>query len=672
MDFKNLKEQLASEIHNYFVWIPVFMGIGITIFFSLLNDPDLLISIGVTLTLAVLSLLPTPIKKILGVLFLISLGFTSATIRTEYMKAPIIKEKMEDLWVEADVAEIIFAESGRKIVLENIYSDYFSKAETPKRIRISSKQKDLDLQIGDRVLVKTVLMPPPNPSIPGGFDFAQYAYFKQIGAIGYAVGKFQVLSYSDISSINQLRNRIAEKIEAHMQQPESSIAIGMLIGDATRIPDDAFEAIRISGIAHIIAISGMHIVIVVVIIFFIARNILVRFSKLALNYNIKKIAAAIAIVGTFLYLLISGSPVSAQRAFIMSTIVLVAMCIDRYSNPMRTIAIAAILLLIATPEALLTASLQMSFAACIALIAAFEASKNFLLHNKTNCSYIRKVIGYFSSILFSTLVAGTATAPFVIYHFHQYSTYSILTNFLAIPLADFIIMPLGILSLALMPFGLEIIALKPMEYGIKVMFEYANFISTLPLASIFIPEFTHTGFALIILGSLILCLSLTRIRYIGIPMVIVGFITIMDYQKPDIIVDGSAKIFAIKGEDNQFYLSSKVKARFSGKVWLSTHGDDTAQNLTNLQLESCTKDSCLFTRNNHKVFITNNNTVPSCEGVDLFINLTQDLFCTNAGQIIDRNFLSLHGTTQIFLGGHKPQVVSVFPESDNRAWRNNG
>lgn len=664
-----LKEQVAAEIYNYFVWIPVFIGIGIIIFFSLNTEPDLYFCIGSTLVLAALCLFRI---KAISILLLISLGFTAAAVRTEYIRAPVIKEKMDGIWFEADVAEIIFADSGRKIVLENIYSDYFLKAETPYKIRISTKQKDLDLEIGDRIVVKAVLMPPPNPAIPNGFDFAQYAYFKQIGAIGYAVGRFKILEYGETTSINKIRNIIAEKIEAHMQQPESSIAIGMLIGDATRIPDDAYEAIRISGIAHIIAISGMHIVIVVVIIFFIARNILVRFNNLALNYNIKKIAAGIAIVGTFLYLLISGSPVSAQRAFIMSTLVLTATCIDRFSNPMRTIAIAAIILLLATPEAILTASLQMSFAACIALIAAFDASQRFLLHDQKNLSYFKKVYRYFISILFSTLVAGTATAPFVIYHFHQYSTYSILTNLIAIPLADFVIMPLGILSLVLMPLGMEVIALEPMELGIKVMFEYANFISTLPLASIFVPEFTTPGFGMIILGSLILCLSITKLRYLGIPLAVLGFITLLDYQKPDIIVDGNAKIFAVKGEKDEFYLSSKVKARFSGKVWLEAHGDSEAKSLKDLNAEKCDRDSCLYVKNNYKVLIANNTSNYNCEGIDLFVNLTQDLNCANAVKSIDRNFLQKHGTTQIYLSGTQPKISSVFATTEKRAWRNNG
>ena len=154
---------------------------------------------------------------------------------------------------------------------------------------------------------------------------------------------------------------------------------------------------------------------------------------------------------SLIYLILAGSSISAQRAFIMSSLTLIAIIIDRNASPMRSIGLTALTLMLLTPESILSASLQMSLAACMCLVAVFEFSKK-LCSRIGYDSYFKKALNYAVSITLSTLTAGLATAPFVIYHFNQFSTYSVLMNLVAIPLSDFIIMPLGLITMLMMPF----------------------------------------------------------------------------------------------------------------------------------------------------------------------------------------------------------------------------
>jgi competence protein ComEC len=678
-----MKDLLNKEIENIFLWIPVMIAVGIISFFQLDFDLSLvpcLIALGIS-SLTFFMLRKKYYLRIIALgIFFIVLGFSAAVVRTDSLKSPVIKDKTDQIWIEANVSEILHNEKGKRIVLDNIYSDYISQNEMPKKIRISVKTKMDEVEIGDRILVKCILMPPPEPSMPKGFDFAEFAYFKQIGAIGYATSHIRILEKAvDVSTIanyiSTIRKRAGEKIAAVMDQPAAAIGTGLLVGDSSSIPKDDFDIIRTSGIAHIIAISGMHIVVVVGMIFLTFRFFLSRSQYIVLHYNIKKISAVLAIIGSFLYLLLAGSPVSAQRAFIMSTLVLLAIILDRNASPMRSIAISAIILLLITPEAIMSASLQMSYAACIALIASFEISKRiFATEGRHKFSGLKKVSLYFASVTFASLVAGLATAPFIIYHFNQFSTYSLLTNILSVPLSDFYIMPLGMIALLLMPLGLEKIALVPMEWGIDLMFNYAKYISSLPNASFYIPSFTDAGIALIACGGLVACFSNTKLRFAGVIPILFGLTTLYEYKKPHILLDRDGKIFAIQNEQNQLIVSSKSKAKFTRDVWLQSSGENEVVTLKDMGSDTCTNEVCLYEKNGKTAIIVGKESDPSayCYTADLFINMSEKEFvCDKSTTNITLSDLKNKGAHMIWLE-ENITVDTVLAYRPNRIWNNRG
>lgn len=667
--FEKLQEILALEFENAFLWAPVFLGLGILCFFHMPFDPGF----AFTLTLVLAGVLFTFFTrknflwKFFGLAFLLfSIGFAASDFRTHIVAGPKLKNQHDDIWVEGKIDEIIFYDKGKKLVLSDIESLSLMSYEIPNRVRINVKSNINDLLIGDRILVKATLMPPPKPSYPGGFEFERFLFFKQIGAIGYAVNKPRLLEIPDEITfrdrVNSLRKKIADRIENIMDYPANAIAIAMLVGDTSRIKSTEFEMIRKSGIAHLIAISGLHIVTVVAMIFLLVRFAVTRSATLSNRYNSKKIAAIAAIFCTSLYLIISGAPVSAQRAFIMSCIVLIAIIFDRRSSPMRSIAISAILILLATPEALLSASLQMSFTACIALVAAFEYFEGVFVKKSDPIS--KKALGYFLGVSFSTLIAGTATAPLIVYHFNQFSTYSLLANLVCVPLSDFIIMPFGILMLVLMPFGVDFLPAFFIEKGLNIVASTAEFVSVLPYSSFFIPSFPDYGIFMIVMGFLAFCFLQSRLKLVGIPVLILGIATQFSFSPPTILIDNKAKLFAYLDEKNHMYLSSKQKSRFVAKSWQASLGANAVEHVR--KLPNCSEKFCELQIAGHDVLV--GNAISCDKNASIFINTSSEILDCGGAKNFNWGEVQNMGSAAIWISKNDVQISTVGQSLIQRVW----
>ncbi len=667
-----LRNALDIELEATYLLAPIFISIGIVIFFMLPTDPSpfvCLILLVIALILVYISRKSHIAYRACLLILAVSMGFFACEVRVMGVKAPRINEQLEYVHITGTIVQIIDTASTRKFLLDNLEIEDLSTEQTPKFVRISLKSDISGFAIGDRIELSATLMPPPHPSAPGGFNFAEYTYFKQIGAIGFATSRPYLVYSDDLNTttkyINAFRHKIGNRIESRMEPASASVALALLIGDTSKINITDLTMIRTSGIAHIIAISGLHVVIIVGLIFLSTRVLLARFPYLVNHYDLKKISAVLGILGSFIYLIIAGSPISAQRAFIMSTITLFAIIIDRTSNPMRSVATAGMIVLLLTPENLFTPSLQMSFAACISLIAGFAITTKFL---KPETYKIGGKFGmYVLGIVISTLLAGTATTPFVIYHFNQFSTYSLITNLFAIPLTNFIIMPLGVASLLLMPIHLDWLTLPPMGWAINSMVWIAKQVSFLPEASIHIASYSAAGIGLIALGGAMLCMMTTNLRFLSIPIILVGMLTnskTLRGPMPDLMLDSKGKLFALKLDDAH-YFSSKMSARFVRKSWEQSMG--IADSLTIRDLESCDGFFCKLTSNNQAVAILyNGKYAPSNCEFNLFINLTEiKTLCNTA---IDRAFLREHGTTFIWLKEEGIKIQSVAGTLKRRVW----
>ncbi|MBS0236281.1 MAG: ComEC/Rec2 family competence protein [Proteobacteria bacterium] len=609
----------------------------------------LIVSIIILLALSVL--LDGYHRRALQILLLISLGISASAFRVRSIAAPILKAPLERVWVEATISQIQHHGNGIRVWLAHPYIKKLEANYTPKFIRVVVRAKSANLlAVGDRIRVLATLMPPKSAIIPEGFDFAEYAYFKQLGAVGAAISSPIVLTPSinkaDGLYIQRLRHFISQRILSRMTQPEAGVAIALLIGDTSYIEPQVIDNFRISGIAHLVAISGMHMVIVVSMIFLTLRRVLARSAYITLHYNNKKISAVCSIFGSFCYLLIAGCPISAQRAFMVSTLFLFAIICDRKSAPMRTLLISAIVLLLITPEALKNPSLQMSYAACIALIASSRYS--FALMRNISIPP-RKAWRYATGILCSSIIASCATTPFLLYHFHNFSTYGMLTNIIAVPLNDFCIMFLGITGMLLIPLALDAIPFWLMSKAIAIMLYFADLIASLNNASIYISGVTGLALLGIATGGLLMSVGQTRLRYLSIPLAVASIIAGYKPVAADIILPQDGKLFVVK-LDGQYYFSNKRGARYAKDVLKQHLGITDIRYLPDISPQ-CQTDVCTLNIKGMHVMIAGAMYPRSCSNIDIFINLYNESGCPNARYVITKAELEQYGAHLISIDG---------------------
>lgn len=292
------------------------------------------------------------------------------------------------------------------------------------------------------------------------------------------------------------------------------------------------------------------------------------FPPLALRYNSKKVAALFAIVLSFVYFIISGMQIPAERAFLMILVVLMGVLSNREAISLRSISLAAFIVLLFSPQALVSASFQMSFAAVLVMTAFYECYAKKITDFFAKNRFYNYILGYFAGILVSDLVATIATLPFSIYHFHRVAIYTLLGNLLAAPIIGFVVMPCILLSLFLLPFGLQNLAFFGVSFGLEQINRITAYVSALPMAGFKVAAMPFLGFLLIIFGGLWLCVWTAKWRRWGLLPVIVGFMSILMVKTPDFITNAEGNVFAVKDSEGQIIILPTRGNNFVKNMWL--------------------------------------------------------------------------------------------------------
>ncbi len=330
---------------------------------------------------------------------------------------------------------------------------------------------------------------------------------------------------------------------------------------------------QIAGIAHLLAISGLHLGLVAGTLFFAVRVALALAPPLALRLPGKKIAAALALIGALAYLLLTGATVPTQRAFVMTALMLLAVMVDRNPFSMRLVAWAALVVLLSQPESLLGASFQMSFAAVVALIATYETG----IARRAQASGLDgRLALYVGGVALTTIVASLATAPLTIYHFGRLATYGVVANLIAVPLTAFWIMPVGLLGLLLLPLGLDGPCFVLMGHGIELMLALAATIADWPGAAAYLARPPIAALTVTVLGGLWLCLWRTGWRRLGLLGVALGGLLMLLERPPDLLIDGRGELVAVRLEDGRLALSPWQRDRWITDGWLRSAGQASA------------------------------------------------------------------------------------------------
>ncbi|WP_333794668.1 ComEC/Rec2 family competence protein [Hyphomicrobium sp.] len=575
--------QLERERARWFVWLPVAFGIGIAAYFSLMTEPDTWMALAVPLISGGL-LAAGPASGILrlaiSVLFAASLGFAAAKVRTEMTRAPVLARDLPRADIQGMVEMIEpRAARGERLTIRVTAIAGLAPEARPAVVRVRTMTSHPDLKPGDSVRLIATLRPPAIPALPGGYDFARWAWFQGIGATGFAVQAPKIVATADKGSLQQraraalqrLRRAIGERVTTALPGETGAIAVSLITGERGAITDATNDAYRDSGLVHILSISGLHMAIMAGAVFLSLRLLLAAVPAVALRYPIKKWAAGAALVGGFCYLLISGGSIATLRAFVMVTIMFVAVMLDRQAIAMRNVAIAALVVLLLMPESLLDAGFQMSFAAVVALISAYEAVR--ARAETQGRSVLRSVAFFFGGIVASTIIASLAVAPFGIFHFQVSQQYALIANLIALPICDLVVMPGALMALVLMPFGLEPLALWAMGLGIDLMTATAYWVASLPGAVLHVPEIPAASFGFLIAGGLWLTLWQTRWRLLGVAAIGAGLALAGGGERPDILAGRGGALVAARGPDGRLAATGTRSGNFDLSRWLQHDGD---------------------------------------------------------------------------------------------------
>ncbi|MGI9492154.1 MAG: ComEC/Rec2 family competence protein, partial [Geminicoccaceae bacterium] len=502
-----LLSALASERDRWILWLPVAFGLGVAIYFALPSEPS---SWTLPLVLPLVCLLygriwyltrgrkePVLIAAFALGAVLMLLGFGFAQFRTFQVEAPVL-ERRGAYHVEGEILLVEPKVKGERLLIGHARIADLSEDKTPARLRFTRRNADPPLQPGDRIGARVMLMPPSAPSEPHGFDFARRAFFERIGAVGYSLKPPILIERGEVwritTALASLRQDIAQEVEAAIDGPAGAVATALLTGLRGGIPDHVWRDMQAAGMAHLLAISGLHLGLVAGTVFFMVRIILALIPPIALRWPTKKIAALAALIIALVYLLLTGATVPTQRAFIMTALMLIAVMADRNPFSMRLVAFSALLVLATQPESLLGASFQMSFAAVIALIAVYETGVGRPPAGAAGLDW--RLMMYVAGVILTTIIASTATAPLAVYHFGRLPTFSILANVVAVPLTAFWIMPVGLLGMLLLPFGLADWCFGLMGIGIDLMLDVAAWTAAVPGAVISVPRPPLSSFVL--------------------------------------------------------------------------------------------------------------------------------------------------------------------------------
>ncbi len=675
----------VAERERWVLWLPVLFGIGIAAYFGLDGEPSLSAAAVPPSAGFALALLGRRHSwcLILGVAVgTVGLGALAATWRTELVAAPVLERKLGPVAVRGTVAAVELREHGARVTLIDPRVDRLPPPLTPERLTITLPQVVDGLAPGASLSTRAVLMPPPRPDAPGAFDFARRAYFDRLGAVGYVRGRVAVTPADgrggDIAiRIGALRQAVAERVRAGLEGPPGAIAAALMAGDRGAIPEDVLAALRNSGLAHLLAISGLHMGLVAGLAFFFVRAGLALFEGVALRHPIKKWAALAALAASLGYLVLTGATIPTQRAFLMITLVLLAVLVDRAAVSMRLVAWAAAAVLLLAPESLLSASFQMSFAAVMALVAAYEVLGARFAGWRAGAGKPRRILLYLAGVAVTTLVAGAATAPFAIYHFGRQVDYGLLANLLAVPAMALWIMPCALFAFVLMPFGAEALALAPMGWGIEAVIAIARWVAALPGAVRLLPAMPEAGLALVALGGLWLCLWRRPWRLAGLPAIVGGLATLALATPPDVLVDGEAKLFAVRDDGGRLALSSPQAARHAGETWLRRAGQAAGARWPRAPERGdgtlrCDPLGCLYRRQGQVVALVRDGRAlaEDCAAADVVVSLVPTRRrCRGPRLVIDRFDLWRRGAHAIWLDGDGAvRVESVAERRGQRPW----
>ncbi|MEM7216444.1 MAG: ComEC/Rec2 family competence protein [Pseudomonadota bacterium] len=667
-----------------FNFLPVFLAIGIGMYFFAPAEP---LPGVLTLTAAILCLAAYRIQTrgrlflIVAVMASILTGMLAAKLSVLRADTPQIERQMT-----AVVTGIILGidqnrRGSPRMILKPTSIEGLSEEQLPKKIRVSSAAGKVQYHTGMQLMGLARIQPVSGPVYPGSYDFSFFGWFNGLGGSGFFMGKPEIVTRSNALTarekmtvmINAVRDGIEQRVIAAMPETSGNVAVALITGDKSRIPENVQQSLRNTGLAHILAISGLHMALVTLTLIACIRFIFSFFPNVVLHYPVKKWAVCFGFVAATLYLFLSGFGIATQRAWIMISVMLLAVLLDKRAITMRSVAVSACIILLVSPESLFAPGFQMSFAAVAALVSGYEVLTKRRRERAENSfspvgtSLVARatsgITGHVSGLVVTSLIAGTATAFVAAWHFHQVAPLGLLANVLAMPIVGFIIMPFALFSMLLMPYGLEAIALWPVDYGITWVIEIARWVDS--LSPVGIPGLMP-GNSLLVFGMSLAILTLFRTWFRMLAFVpVLIFLPLMKFpERPDVLVSENGRAIAILEEGEAISLLYPRRNQFVTNIWSKAWSGGRVSD-PEIAKEYCNSERCISTlRSGHRLHIVYDPDLlkSSCNQADILI--APRLWWVNCRArkpelILKRYDFEQRGSHAIYIDSAKHQMPAI-------------
>ncbi len=571
---------LSNQHGHLFNWVPVCMAIGIGLYFSLKFEPGRNEYVALVALAAVVLILrrwlPQPFAPLAVGVAVVAAGFLLAGARAHMVAEPVLNLRyygpVEGRIVDLDRS----ASDALRITLDQVRLEDVSPQDRPSRARLSLHGEHVDLQPGQRVMTTAHLSPPQGPVEPGGFDFRRHAWFQKLGAVGYT--RVPVLAVAPAAQgqdgirVTAVRIALSRYVRSALPGEVGGFAAAVTTGDRSGMSRETLDNLRASNLAHLLAISGLHMGLLTGFVFVMCRIGFSAIPPLALRLPVRKLAAICALVAATIYLLLSGGNVATERAFIMVSVMFGAVLMDRRAISLRAVAVAAIIVLILRPDSLLSPGFKMSFAATTALVAVFGGLRDAKVAKGPKSA--RPVL----AVLMSSAIAGLATAPIGAAHFNTMSHYGLVANLLSVPMMGSVVVPSAVLAALLAPFGLDWIALEIMGLGLRWILLVAETTSALDGALGYVAS--PPGFVLpcLAVGALWVILWQGRARWAGLTIVAGTMMMWGQGERPEVLVADTGGLIGVMTDEGRA-LSKQRGSGFVASVWLENDGDGVDQGM---------------------------------------------------------------------------------------------
>lgn len=586
---------VLREREQWPLWAPVALGAGIAAWFALPEAKFWWGTGAAALGLALAGWRWSVLGSALGRLIswaglLVALGLVLAWARAQAVRAPVFPLDGAARVVTGTIESRETLGDGReRFILKVEKIERLGPDETPERVRLTSRSapdgakdgpRDASVRRGARVQAKAWLQKPPGPSVPGGYDFGRRAWFEGIGAVGASLGEITVLEPAPVvrgpmDALETARDVLSLRLRERIEGEAGGMAAALVTGDRSGIRTDVTEAMRDSGLAHLVSISGLHIGLVTGLVFLLMRRMLALWPWLALRVPLKTVAALAAAVAAVAYTLIAGASLPTVRSCLAALIVLAGLLIGREAISLRLVAAGAGLILLFRPEAVLNPSFQLSFAAVTGLVALYQSrfAERWLKQREGDGGGTR-ALRWGLGLVVSSLVAEAMLSPIAIAHFNQTGVYGVIANFIAIPLTSFVIMPFLMVAVATESVGGVPWVTEVLRWALDLLIGIARTVSGWDGSVMRWRALGGAAFSLIMLGLIWLCLWRTRVRLLGLALTAGGLVLAVLTPVPDLYVSGDGNLMAVRLENGRMAFSSLRRGGFTREMWLEDSGLD--------------------------------------------------------------------------------------------------